>query len=150
MEKKGKRFFIFYERQCEFRMLPEQFLNRMEKMLGEDYGDFAESYDRPGYQSLRISHLKDINEEMQEKVDFLGERVIWAPGGYYYKEETHPGKHPFHEAGVYYIQEASAMAPATALRAVPGERILDLCAAPGGKSTQIADAIEGKGLLICN
>lgn len=131
-------------------MLPEQFLNRMEKMLGEDYGDFVKSYDRSRYQSLRISHLKDFEGKAREKVEFLGEKVPWAQGGYYYKENACPGKHPFHEAGVYYIQEASAMAPAAALGAAPGERILDLCAAPGGKSTQIADAMAGRGLLICN
>ncbi len=64
--------------------------------------------------------------------------------------EDNATKHPFHEAGVYYIQEASAMAPASCLQAQPGEMILDLCAAPGGKSTQIAAAMQGKGILICN
>ncbi len=131
-------------------MLPEQFLCRMEKLLGEEYESFLESYSQPRFQSLRINHLKDGKESVREKADFFGEEVPWALGGYYYKEESHPGKHPFHEAGVYYIQEASAMAPACALGALPGERILDLCAAPGGKSTQIADALGGQGLLICN
>lgn len=131
-------------------MLPEQFLCRMEKLLGEEYESFLESYSQPRFQSLRINHLKDGEESVREKADFFGEEVPWALGGYYYKEESHPGKHPFHESGVYYIQEASAMAPACALGALPGERVLDLCAAPGGKSTQIADALGGQGLLICN
>lgn len=131
-------------------MLPEQFLCRMEKLLGEEYESFLESYSQPRFQSLRINHLKDGEESVREKADFFGEEVPWALGGYYYKEESHPGKHPFHESGVYYIQEASAMAPACVLGALPGERVLDLCAAPGGKSTQIADALGGQGLLICN
>lgn len=131
-------------------MLPEQFLNRMEKMLGKDYGLFLESYDQPKYQALRVNHLKDPGEEIRKRADFLGEEVPWAQGGYYYKEESHPGKHPFHEAGVYYIQEPSAMAPASILGALPGERVLDLCAAPGGKSTQIGSAMQGEGILVCN
>ncbi len=131
-------------------MLPEQFLNRMEQMLGEDYPAFLESYEKPKYRSLRINHRKDPLENVRQMAEFCEDPVVWAEGGYYYKEDAQPGKHPFHEAGVYYIQEPSAMAPVTALDAKPGERILDLCAAPGGKSTQIADAMKGEGLLVCN
>ncbi len=131
-------------------MLPEPFLDRMRTMLGEEYPTFLASYDRPKYQSLRVNLLKVNREELGAKMDCLLRPVPWAEGGYYYKEEGRPGKHPFHEAGVYYIQEASAMAPATYLKAQPGEKILDLCAAPGGKSTQIAAAMQGQGLLICN
>lgn len=131
-------------------MLPEQFLNRMEQMLGEDYPSFLESYEKSNYRSLCINHRKDPLETVRKRAEFLEEPVLWAEGGYYYKEDAQPGKHPFHEAGVYYIQEASAMAPVTALCARPGERVLDLCAAPGGKSTQLADAMKGEGLLVCN
>ena len=74
----------------------------------------------------------------------------WEANGFYYEKEDQPGKHPYHEAGVYYIQEPSAMAPAAYLDAQPGEKVLDLCAAPGGKSTQIAAAMQGKGLLVSN
>lgn len=131
-------------------MLPQQFLDRMEKMLGAEYPDFLASYDNPKHQSLRVNFLKGSSKELEEKVSFLQSPVSWAEGGYYYKEEARPGKHPFHEAGVYYIQEASAMAPAVYLKPEPGDRILDLCAAPGGKSTQIAAALKGQGLLISN
>lgn len=131
-------------------MLPEQFLERMKEMLGEEYSYFLESYDRPENHSLRINLLKGSKEDFEQKTDFNLRPVPWAEEGCYYDENDSPGKHPFHEAGVYYIQEASAMAPAAYLKAQPGERILDLCAAPGGKSTQIASALKGKGLLVSN
>lgn len=130
--------------------LPEQFLNRMEQLLGEEYEDFLESYNRSKAPSLRVNFLKGGEEELFQKAGFLTDRVPWTKGGYYYQEEARPGRHPYHEAGAYYIQEASAMAPAAYLRAQPGERILDLCAAPGGKSTQIGADMRGQGLLICN
>lgn len=76
--------------------------------------------------------------------------IPWTADGYYYEAETRPGRHPYHEAGLYYIQEPSAMAVAELLNPQPGERILDLCAAPGGKSTQIAGKMKGKGLLVSN
>lgn len=131
-------------------MLPQQFLERMEKMLGEEYPDFLASYGRPQYHSLRVNHLKGTDEALKGKTSFLLKPVPWTDNGYYYKEEDRPGRHPFHEAGVYYIQEASAMTPAVYLNAQPGERILDLCAAPGGKSTQIGADLIGRGLLACN
>lgn len=131
-------------------MLPKDFLDRMEQMLGEEYPYFLESYEKSNYRSLCINHRKDPLENVREKTDFFEDPVLWAEGGYYYKESAQPGKHPFHEAGVYYIQEASAMAPAAALGAKPGERVLDLCAAPGGKSIQLAGAMRGEGLLVCN
>lgn len=77
-------------------------------------------------------------------------RVPWASEGYYYERQDQPGRHPFHEAGVYYIQEPSAMAPVELLDVRPGERVLDLCAAPGGKSVQIAAKLCGSGFLLCN
>ena len=131
-------------------MLPQPFLDRMQEMLGDEYEVFLSGYDKPKFQSLRVNPLKGSVEELKEKVDFLKTPVAWAKGGFYYEEDARPGKHPYHEAGVYYIQEASAMAPAGNLDVQPGEKVLDLCAAPGGKSTQLAAAMEGKGLIVCN
>lgn len=131
-------------------MLPELFLSRMETMLGEEFQEFLAGYQMPPVPSLRVNLLKGTEQELRGKTDVLKEPVPWAAGGFYCAEEERPGKHPFHEAGVYYIQEASAMAPAAYLDAAPGEKVLDLCAAPGGKSTQIAAALRGEGLLICN
>ena len=134
-------------------MLPEQFLDRMKGMLGEEYDAFLESFSEEKYQALRLNTLKvAVNGESADvmHVPFHLTPVSWAENGYYYEKEDYPGKHPYHEAGVYYIQEPSAMAPVTLLEPEPGEQILDLCAAPGGKSTQIAAAMNGKGLLISN
>lgn len=131
-------------------MLPEAFTHRMQEMLKEEYPGFIQSYEEPMTQALRLNPLKGESGRFLELSPFLLTPVIWEKDGYYYGTEDKPGKHPYHEAGVYYIQEASAMLPANLLEAQPGERILDLCGAPGGKSTRIGAAMAGKGVLICN
>ena len=127
-------------------MLPQEFLNRIEKQLGEEYPAFLESLERPRAVALRFNPLKGEVPELP----FVGEPVPWEPQGYYYDPEARPGLHPYHEAGVYYLQEASAMSAVALLDPQPGEKILDLCAAPGGKSTQIAGRMAGEGFLLCN
>ena len=127
-------------------MLPEAFLNRMKVQLGEEYPDFLASLERPRAVALRFNPLKGEAPSLP----FVREPVPWEPMGYYYGIESRPGLHPYHEAGVYYLQEASAMAPVQLLAPQPGERVCDLCAAPGGKSTQIAGRMAGEGLLLCN
>lgn len=134
-------------------MLPEAFLQRMKGMLGEEYPAFLKSYEAPPCHGLRLNPLK--GEGVKETVFscFSKEaqvQVPWCENGYYYDEEERPGKHPFHEAGLYYIQEPSAMSPGAHIDAKPGEKILDLCAAPGGKTTQIAAGMQGRGILISN
>lgn len=129
---------------------PAAFAERMEKMLGEEYGAFLASYEEKKSQALRVNTLKGSRERFAELSPFALTPVPWEKNGFYYEEEARPGRHPYHEAGVYYMQEASAQVPAALLNAKPGERVLDLCAAPGGKSTQLASAMEGKGLLFCN
>ena len=127
-------------------MLPEAFLERMKHQLGEEYPLFLQSLERPRAVALRYNPLKGAAPVM----DFTGEQVPWEPMGYYYDPEARPGLHPYHEAGAYYLQEASAMAPVALLDPRPGERVLDLCAAPGGKTTQIAGRMNGEGFLLCN
>lgn len=134
----------------EQNILPQAFLQRMKEMLGEEYLPFLESYKETKNQALRLNPLKGEGGRFLELSPFLLTPVPWEANGYYYGENDKPGKHPYHDAGIYYIQEASAMLPVTLLAAQPGEKILDLCAAPGGKSTQIAAAMRGKGLLISN
>lgn len=153
-------------------MLPEAFLKRMQGMLGEEYQEFLESFEREQYHALRLNALKrgadgrcaaEVCGEAFVRGAASGEvetavffdfahltKVPWAEDGYYYQAGDHPGRHPFHAAGVYYIQEPSAMVPVELLGARPGERVLDLCAAPGGKSTQIAAKLKGQGVLLCN
>lgn len=134
--------------------LPKDFEKRMQGMLGDAYPAFVRSYEKEKMQALRINTLKTGIEEFLEKATFFdGENVrcvVWDKNGFYYNEATQPGKHPFHDAGVYYIQEPSAMMPVPYLEAKPGEKVLDLCAAPGGKSTQIASYMKNEGLLVCN
>lgn len=127
-------------------MLPEAFLNRMRQQLGEEYPAFLDSLERPRAVALRFNPLKGE----RPMLPFVGAQVPWEPQGYYYDPDTRPGLHPYHEAGVYYLQEASAMAPVALLDPQPGERICDLCAAPGGKTTQIAGRMGGQGFLLCN
>lgn len=130
--------------------LPIAFMERMKKMLGEEYDAFLESYSGESAKGLRVNLLKASPKELAEAVPFHLSAIPWAAEGFYYEEEDRPGKHPFHEAGVYYIQEPSAMAVVTLLDPRPGECLLDLCAAPGGKSSQILSRLKGKGLLISN
>ena len=134
----------------ENNSFPAEFLERMKEMLGEEYPAFFESLGQERQQSFRINTGKTSVSEFLQQTDWKLKPVPWCETGFYYGKEIRPGKHPYHNAGVYYIQEPSAMVPAECLKAQPGDIILDLCAAPGGKSTQIAAAMKGKGILICN
>ena len=127
-------------------MLPQAFLERMRSQLGAEYDAFLESLERPRAVALRFNPMKGAMPELP----FVKEPVAWEPMGYYYDPESRPGLHPYHEAGVYYLQEASAMSAVSLLDPQPGERVCDLCAAPGGKTTQIAGRMQGKGFLLCN
>ncbi len=128
-------------------MLPTEFVQRMTQLLGAEAEAFFASYDRPRNQGIRLNTLKASPAPLP---DFCEDSIPWAGNGYYLKENTRPGLHPYHDAGVYYLQEPSAMAPVGLLDIRPGQRVLDLCAAPGGKTTQIGEKLQGQGLLVCN
>lgn len=130
--------------------LPQQFCEKMQTLLKEEYSDFISGYDNDNYYSLRVNTLKADKEEFYKENLFSLSPVDWCSTGFYYDNATRPGRHPYHHAGVYYIQEASAMAPARAAETQPGDKVLDLCAAPGGKSSQAAAALMGTGLLVSN
>ncbi|MCA0754639.1 RsmB/NOP family class I SAM-dependent RNA methyltransferase [Paenibacillus sp. N4] len=132
--------------------LPRQFTEKMKQMLGREYDKFMSSYSDPRVYGLRINRLKLSKEEWKRLSDMGPDMrpIPWAEDGLYYGEGERPGKHPHYHAGLYYIQEPSAMAPVELLDVRPGHRVLDLCAAPGGKSTQIAAKLQGLGVLVTN
>ncbi|WP_042357281.1 RsmF rRNA methyltransferase first C-terminal domain-containing protein [Bacillus rubiinfantis] len=130
--------------------LPKEFEVKMQQLLQEEYVDFIKSYQAPKAQGLRVNTLKVSKEDFEQISPFSLKSIPWVAEGYFYGAEERPGKHPYHEAGLYYIQEPSAMAVGEILDPQPGERILDLCAAPGGKTTHIAQRMKGQGLLVTN
>lgn len=131
--------------------LPSAFIKQMQNLLKEEFPKFLETYNLPPTRSLRVNTLKITPDSLKERVPFHLEPVPWCPDAFYYQHiQDRPGKHVYHAAGLYYIQDASAMAPVEALEPKPGETVLDLCAAPGGKTTQIAAKMKGKGLLVAN
>ena len=152
-------------------MLPEGFVKNMKGLLGDDeYHLLEESLSSDPVQGLRINPLKGSAEDRDRLIQqFNLKSISYEDTGYYFDPETVPGRRPYHDAGVYYIQDPSAMIPGALLNGrlyehgceaadtEEGDRInrdelkiLDLCAAPGGKSTQVALAMNGKGILFSN
>ena len=129
-------------------MLPESFLMEMRALLGDEFAAFEQSLSGEAVQALRINALR--GNAYESALEYLGEKVPWEEGGYYVKPGTQPGKSLEHVAGAFYLQDASAMAPVNALDPRPGETVLDLCAAPGGKSCQILSRLKGQGTLVSN
>lgn len=130
--------------------LPQSFLDSMKEILGEDYEAFLAGFDGQRQYGLRVNTLKMNLEEFERIAPFHLKKVLWISNGYFYEAEDAPAKHPFYSAGLYYLQEPSAMTPASRLKVQPGERVLDLCAAPGGKATELGAALQGEGLLVAN
>lgn len=130
--------------------LPQLFVDKMKELLREEYEAFEASYDNEKAQGLRVNPLKISAEQLLRFAPFELIGVPWVPEGFYYGKEDRPGKHPYHEAGLFYIQEPSAMAVGALVDPQPGETVLDLCAAPGGKTTHLAGRMNGEGLLIAN
>jgi NOL1/NOP2/sun family putative RNA methylase len=131
--------------------VPPLFLDRMSHYLGDEYPAFTESLGASPRSGLRVNTLKLPPEKFRTISPFiLGEQVAWAPSAFLMDGEDRPGKHPYHQAGLYYLQDPSAMSPAELLAPQPGERVLDLAAAPGGKTTHLAALMLGSGLLVAN
>ncbi|MGI6108666.1 MAG: RsmF rRNA methyltransferase first C-terminal domain-containing protein [Eubacteriaceae bacterium] len=132
--------------------LPPEFLERMHAELGDSFQAFEASYSDCPRKGIRANLLKTNREELLDKLpaDFQAQPVPWCSEGLYIDSKARPGKNLGYYTGLYYPQEPSAMLPAQALAPEKGELILDLCAAPGGKSTQIASLTGGTGTLVSN
>ena len=116
---------------------------------GDEYQAFKESYDRQPENGLRLNRRKVTGEEFLTRTPFLLKKIPWIDNGYTYGTGT-PAKDPYYYAGLYYLQEPSAMTPANRLSPEPGDYVLDLCAAPGGKATELGAKLNGEGLLLAN
>ena len=131
--------------------LSEEYLNRMRDLLGEEeFSAYLKSFDEERLYGLRVNTAKVTPEAFPELVSWDLKPVPWIPNGFYYEGTERPAKDPYYYAGLYYLQEPSAMTPAMLLPGEPGDRVLDLCGAPGGKSTELGIKLAGKGVLISN
>lgn len=123
---------------------------RMERLLAEDWPRVAAAYEEPLRRGLRVNGLKCTPAQLLAQFPLPLIPSPFAAGSFFVQGEWKAGTDPLHHAGAYYMQEPSATSAVTALAPQPGEAVLDLCAAPGGKSTQIAAALRGEGVLWCN
>lgn len=130
--------------------LPSNYIERIKELLQDEYAEYEASFEQPHYAGLRVNTLKISPEEFEKISPFELIPVPWTTNGYYVSTEVQPAKHPYYYAGLYYIQEPSAMTPAAILPVEEGDRVLDLCAAPGGKSTELAAKLNGTGVLVTN
>lgn len=129
----------------------EQFFKKMREMLGDEFPTFEYSFTQEAYRGIRLNKLKSSYQTLQKCLPFALDKVPFCADGYYLPSDVSGiGNHPLHCAGAFYVQEPSAMSAVTMLDVQQGDYVLDLCAAPGGKSTQIADALCGGGLLWSN
>ncbi len=139
-------------KKTEQRMrLPEAFEEKMKVLLQEEYESYLQCFEEPRHYGLRVNTKKISVEEFQNIAPWPLTPVPWIPNGFYYDgEQVQPAKHPYYFAGLYYLQEPSAMTPASRLPVEPGDCVLDVCAAPGGKATELGALLQGKGMLVAN
>lgn len=131
--------------------LPIEFEEKMKLLLGDEFDEYIKCYDEPRYYGLRVNTRKISVEDFMKICPFEIHPVPWIENGFYYDgEKVSPAKHPYYFAGLYYLQEPSAMTPASRLPIEPGDKVLDVCAAPGGKATELGARLQGEGVLIAN
>lgn len=130
--------------------LPENYIQQMKELLKDDFEAYMQSFEQERYYGLRINTNKISVEDFLKISPFPLEPIPWTDNGFYYQGDKKPAKHPYYYAGLYYLQEPSAMLPAQVLPIEEGEYVLDTCAAPGGKSTELAAKLQNTGLLLSN
>ena len=130
--------------------LPKKFCDEMKRILGEEYPAYLASMEDTRKYGLRVNTAKISVEDFLKISPFELTPIPYVDNGFYYDPEVAPAKHPYYFAGLYYLQDPSAMTPASRLPVEEGDVVLDLCAAPGGKATELAAKLHGTGLLIAN
>ncbi|MBR2042989.1 MAG: hypothetical protein IJ946_01470 [Clostridia bacterium] len=131
------------------KTLPDKFVSRMQSLLGEEYSLFEQAVNDSPVRGFRVNTDK-ISIAVFDKINPFGsEKIPYVENGYYLDYQK-IGNHPYHHAGIVYVQEPAAMAPAECLDINPDWRILDMCAAPGGKSSQLKNKLGEKGILVSN
>lgn len=132
-------------------ILPDIYEKNMKELLGDEYPLYYDCLDKPMFHGIRINTAKISIEDFMKINPFKLTPVPWCKNGFYFDDKNDkPSKHPYYYAGLYYIQEPSAMTPANVLPINPNDRVLDICAAPGGKSTELAAKLNGSGILVSN
>lgn len=131
--------------------LPDKFEEKMQALLGDEFPEYLSCYDEPRYYGLRVNTNKISVEDFKKICPFEITPIPWIENGFYYDgDKVTPSRHPYYFAGLYYLQEPSAMTPANRLPVEPGDKVLDVCAAPGGKATELGAKLKGEGVLIAN
>ncbi len=131
------------------KQLPIEFENRMKKLLGDEFSDFLESYDEKPVRAFRVNTDKISLVDFEKLNIFSKEKIPYVDNGFYFDYDG-IGNHPYHHAGMFYIQEPAAMVPVESIEIQPDWKVLDLCAAPGGKSSQIKNKLGENGVLVAN
>lgn len=153
MQIKTKENFVFFHALTDntyMTFLPEAYQQEMKSLLGEEYDAYLHSFERPVYHGLRVNTLKISVKDFLDQFPYHLEHVPWCDNGFYYDPADPVTKHPYYYAGLYYIQEPSAMLPACIIPIERDDRVLDVCAAPGGKSTELGAKLNGTGILVSN
>lgn len=130
--------------------LPEKFCEEMKRILGAEYPAYLASMEQERKYGLRVNTAKISVAEFEKIAPFPIKKIPYVDNGFYYDSAIQPARHPYYFAGLYYLQDPSAMVPASRLPIEPGDNVLDLCAAPGGKATELAARLGGTGLLVAN